>query len=240
MDLFPFLIINLFASFFQGITGFGSALIASPLSLLVLDKFIVVSSLSIIGLVLNAFLFWKIKQPINLKLLIPLCLASVIGMPFGIWILKTVPINLIQIIAGSLAILFTLIIFFTKISLPQNKIFISAAGLFSGLLQTSISMSGPPAVMLLASISVEKNQMRKTLAAFFLWMNLISLPFFIFSKTISFQSVSFGLYTLPFVFLGAYLGNKVVEKIPQKSFRLLVLATICLTGFLSIYSALSL
>ncbi len=240
MDLFFFLIINLFASFYQGITGFGSALIASPLSLLVLDKFTVVSSLTIIGLVLNAFLFWKIKQPINLELLIPLCLASVIGMPFGIWILKTVPINLIQIIAGSLAILFTLIISFTKISLPKTKFLTIVAGLFSGLLQTSISMTGPPVVILLTGTGIEKNQMRKTLAAFFLWMNIISLPFFLFSKTITFHRVSFGLYALPFVFLGAYLGNKVVEKIPHKVFKLLALATVCLTGLLTIYSGLSL
>lgn len=238
MNLFSFLIINLFASFYQGITGFGSALIASPLSLLVLDKFTVVSSLTTIGLVLNAFLFWKIKQRINFELLIPLCLASAFGMPFGIWILKTVPINLIQIIAGSLAILFTLIIFFSKISLSKTKFLTIAAGLFSGLLQTSISMTGPPVVILLAGIGIEKNQMRKTLAAFFLWMNIISLPFFIFSEIITPQRVSFGLYAIPFVFLGAYLGDKVVEKIPHKAFRLLALATVCLTSLLTIYSGL--
>jgi uncharacterized membrane protein YfcA len=239
MNLFFFLIINLFACFYQGITGFGSALIAAPLSLLVLDKFTVVSSLTITGLVLNAFLFRKIKQPINLALLLPLCLASVIGMPFGIWILKTVPINIIKIIAGSLSILFTLITSFTKISLPRTKFVTAIAGLFSGLLQTSISMTGPPVVLLLAGTGREKNEIRKTLVAFFLWMNIISLPFFLFSKTITFQRVSFGLYALPFVFLGAYLGNKVVEKIPQKAFRLLALATVCITSFLSIYSGLA-
>jgi enoyl-CoA hydratase/carnithine racemase len=43
---------------------------------------------------------------------------------------------------------------------------------------------------------------------------------------------------LNFVGLYPYLGNKVVEKIPQKSFRVLALITVCITGFVSIYSDL--
>jgi len=238
VNLFFFLVIMLFACFYQGLTGFGSVLIAAPLSLLVLDQFTFVTSFTVIGLVMNAFLFWKIEQPLNLTLLLPLCLASVIGMPFGIWVLKAAPTNLIEIIAGSLAILSTLIISFTKISLPRIKFLTAIAGLFSGVLQTSISMAGPPVVILLAAIDGEKNEMRKTLVTFFLFMNIISLPFFFFSKTLTLQRVSIGFFALPFVFLGAYLGNKIVEKIPQKTFRLLALVTVCISGLVSIYSGL--
>jgi hypothetical protein len=239
MNLFFFLIIILFACFYQGITGFGFALIAAPLTLLVLDKFTVVTSLTLICLVLNAFLFRKIKQSLNLTLLLPLCFTSVIGMPFGIWILKAVPINLIKIIVGVLAILFIFLISFTKISLPRTRFVTAIAGLFSGVLQTSIIMSGPPVIILLAATDREKNETRKTLVTFFLFMTIISLPFFFFSKTLTLQRVSVGFFALPFVFLGAYLGNKVVEKIPQKAFRSLALATVCITGLVSIYSGLS-
>lgn len=238
MNLFLFLVIVLFACFYQGLTGFGSTVIAVPLSLLVLNQFTVITSVTLIALVLNVFLFWKIKQPLNLTLLLSLCLASVIGMPFGIYILEAVPISLLKIIAGSLAILSTLIISCIRISLPRTKFLTIIAGLCSGVLQTSIAMSGPPVVILLAVIDGEKNEMRKTLVTFFLFTNIVSLPFFFFSKTLTLQGVSVGFFALPFVFLGAYLGNKVVEKIPQKVFRLLSLATVCITGLVSIYSGL--
>ena len=239
MNVFFFLVIILFACFYQGITGFGSALIAAPLALLVLDKFTVVTSLAIIGIVLNAFLFQKIKQPLNLTLLLPLCLASMLGIPFGIWILKTVPIDLIKIIAGSSAMLFILLITFAEISLPRTRPVAAIAGLLSGALQTSISMSGPPVVILLAGTAREKNEIRKALVTFFLFVNLVSLPFFFFSSTLTLQRVSFGLFALPCVFVGAYVGNKVVERIPQKVFRFLALATVCITSLISIYSGLS-
>jgi len=239
MNLLFFLIINLFACFYQGITGFGSSLIAVPLSLLILDQFTAISSLTIIGLVLNTFLFRKIKQSLNLDVLVPLCLASLIGMPIGIWILRTVQINGMRIIAGSLAILLTLFISFNKISLPRTKVLTVVAGLFSGLLQTSIGMAGPPVVMLLVGTDREKDEMRKTLVAFFLWMTVFSLPLLLITGTLTLPRGSFGFYALPFVFLGAYLGNKVVEKIPQKMFKILALVTVCVTGLLGIYSGLS-
>jgi len=239
MNLLFFLLINLCACFYQGITGFGAALIAVPLSLLVLDKFTAVSSLAIIGLVLNAFLFRKIKQPVNPVILVPLCLASLIGMPIGIWILTNIPINGIKIIAGSLDILLILIIAFNKISLPRTKVLTAIAGLCSGLSQTSIGMAGPPVVMLLVGSGSAKNEMRKTLVAFFLWVSALSLPLFLISGTLTLSRGSFGFYAIPFVFLGAYLGDKMVEKIPQKTFQILALVTVCLTGLLGIYSGLS-
>jgi uncharacterized protein len=236
MSLLIFLTIILFACFFQGIAGFGFALIAAPLALLVLDKFAVVSSLTIIGITLNIFLFLKIKQPISRTILIPLFLTSVIGMPCGIWILKTVPIQWIKIIAGSLSILFALIILRMKVSFPQTRFKTVIAGFFSGILQTSITMSGPPIVILLAGTDRTKNEMRKTLVTFFLWMNCVSLPFLLASGTLNFKRISFGFYAIPLVFLGGYLGNKVVDRIPQKEFKLLALVTVLISGFLSIYS----
>jgi uncharacterized membrane protein YfcA len=239
MNLLFFIVIILFASFYQGITGFGFALIAAPLALLVLDKYTVVTSLTVIGLILNAFLFKKIKHPLNLTLLLPLFLASVIGMPIGIWILKTVSINVLKVIVGCVSIIFALKVSFTKISLPQTKTLTAIAGFLSGLFQTSISMGGPPVVILLTGAGKEKNEMRKIFVTFFLWLNIISLPFFLISRTLTLQRAKIGFYALPFVLLGAYLGNIVVKKIPQKAFKLIALATVCITGLLSIYSGLS-
>lgn len=156
MNVLFFLLINLFACFYQGITGFGGALIASPLSLLVLDKFTVVIALTIVGIGLDAFLYWKIKQPLNYQLLIPLCLASIVGMPFGIWFLKAISIDLLKIIVGSLAIIVTLIIAFTKFSLPRTTWLTVLAGFLSGTLQTSISATGPPVVILLMELEEKK------------------------------------------------------------------------------------
>lgn len=239
MALIYFLIVNFFASVYQGINGFGFFLIAAPLGLLFLDKFTVVISLTIISVLLNSFLIRKIHHPIHWKLLLTLLLASLVGMPFGLWLLTSASIEIIKIVAGSLAIIFTFLIVLQKSSFHTNRFTTVLAGAVSGTLQTSIGMSGPPVVLLLAGSGKEKNEMRKTLVTYFLFLNFISLPFFFSSGEFTWDHVKISIFALPFVLIGGYVGNKLAHKLSQKTYRIIALVTVVVTGLISIYSGLT-
>lgn len=228
-----------FACFFQGITGFGMALIAAPLLLIFIDKIIVINSFVILGACLNGILLRKIKNPIDKQIFTPLFIASLFGIPIGYLILKIAPINTIKIVAGSLSIFFMLILFTKKIKFSKIKLITPTAGFISGLLQTSIGISGPPVVILLSGLNQEKNIFRKTLAAFFFYMNIVSIVLFLITGSLTFAVFKYNIWALPFVFLGAYLGDKIAQKIPQRIFNLLVIITIIITGLTAILSGLS-
>ncbi len=241
MAIISFFIINFFASVYQGLAGFGFVLIAAPLSLLFLDKYTTVVSLDLIAFILNLFLVFQIKHKIHWKLVIILLLASIIGMPIGLWLLAHASIQLIKIAAGTLAIIFTLLIVFKKSSATTSpNTFVDAlAGIASGILQTSTGMSGPPIVLTLAKSGKEKNEMRKTLVTFFLFLNLISLPFFFINGQFTWQHISIGIYALPFCFLGAQIGHKLAHKFSQRTYKILALITVTITGLISIYSGVT-
>lgn len=239
MTFIYFFILSFFASVYQGIAGFGFVLIAAPLALLFLDKFTVVISLAIIAAILNGFLVKKIHHPIHWKLVIPLLIASLVGMPIGLWLLTTTSIETIKIVAGSLAIIFTFLIVFQKSLFHANRFTTAVAGVLSGILQTSIGMSGPPVVLLLAGSGKEKNDMRKTLVTYFLFLNSLSLPVLYTSGEFTWEHISIGLYALPFVFLGAHVGHKLSHKFSQETYKILALITVTITGLISIYSGLT-
>jgi len=238
MEAFLFIITITLACFLQGVVGFGFALVATPLALIYLEKETVVSSMLVISVVLNGFLTKKIKKPVNFKQVIPLFLASLVGMPVGIWILKAIPINLMKVLVGSLAIISTVILYFGKFRLPQKKFLTAIAGFASGFLQTSTSMSGPPVVLLLAGQKLPKKEFRKTLVSFFFLMGIVSISLFFVSQIITLERVSFGLISIPFVFLAGFLGDKVATRVPQKVFRFLALGVVSLSGLYSIFSGL--
>lgn len=238
MEFLLFIITISLACFLQGVVGFGFALVATPLALIYLEKEAVVSSMLVVSLALNGFLTKKIRQPINSRLITLLFLASLVGMPIGVWVLKTIPMNLMKILVGSLAIIFTIILYFTKPRLPKNDLLSTMAGFFSGLLNTSTSMSGPPVVLLLAGQNLPKNKFRKTLVTFFFLMAIVSITLFITNQIITFKRASFGLVSLPFVFLAGFLGDKIAAKVPKKLFMLLALGTVFLSGFYGIFSGL--
>ena len=68
MELFGFVGVIFFASILQGITGFGFALIAAPLALLLVSKTTNVVSLTLVSLALNAFLLWHVRSALNKRL----------------------------------------------------------------------------------------------------------------------------------------------------------------------------
>ncbi len=238
MYVLYFIVISFFASLVAGTVGFGSSLITMPLILTFLAKEPALASTTIANVILNLFLIKKISGRINPKIGGVLFLASLIGMPIGIWILKTISMNAMKIFVGGLAIFFALIIYFIKIKLPKSVFLISLAGFCSGFLNTSTSMSGPPVVLLLMGQDVSKNEFRKTLATFFILLGLASLFFFFINQIITLQGIGLGFIAAPFVIFGAFLGDKMSKKLPQKLFKFLVILIVFFSGAYSIFSGL--
>jgi uncharacterized membrane protein YfcA len=238
VEILLFVITVSLACLLQAIVGFGSALIATPLALMFLDKETLVSSMLVVGIVLNGLLINRIRVAIDSKLVIILFLGSVAGMPVGVWVLRTIPMQSMKVLVGSLVVLFTAILFLGTIRFPRNNSLTALAGFLSGLLNTSTSMAGPPVLILLAGQKLPKDQFRKTLVSFFLISGTVSVLLFIASRIMTLQRASFGLVSLPFVFLAGLLGNRIAAKVPQRPFEFLALATAFLAGVYNILSGL--
>ena len=240
MDMFLFVLIILFSCFFHGITGFGVALFAVPLGLLFLDKITVMVALPFLSIFLNAFLVKKIDASADMPRITLMLLGSLCGMPIGIYLLRIVPIGYLQIVAGSVSILFAVLIFSQKIKLSTNRTTAVFIGWLSGLLQTSIAMSGPPVAMLIASTCEDKNKIRKNLVIFFMLMTGLSFFMFCLSDVPVSTGMTFGLVSLPFALLGAFLGDKAVHYISKDTFVNLAFIVICLTGAYTAYVGVTL
>jgi len=133
-----------FASLIQGNLGFASALVAVPLALIFLPKETVVSSMFMVGLSLNGFLSVRIRERISYRPVLILFFASLFGMPLGVWILRAIPLDTMQVFVGCLVVVFTILVQCGRLKLRQKGVLTWVAGFFTGLLNTSTSMSGPP------------------------------------------------------------------------------------------------
>jgi uncharacterized membrane protein YfcA len=234
-----FVILVGLASLMQGILGFGSALVAVPLALIFLPKETVVSSMFMVGLSLNGFLSVRIRERISYRPVLILFFASLFGMPLGVWILTAIPLEAMQVFVGCLVVLFTLLLQWGKLKLPQKGVLPWVAGFFSGLLNTSTSMSGPPVLILLAGQGLPKDQFRRTLVSFFFVSGLVAALMLALSGVMTLQRVSYGLAAIPFAFLGGYVGDTVSKRLPERPFRVLALAVLFVAGAYSVVSGLT-
>lgn len=238
VELLLFIIVNAVAGFFQGIVGFGQALVATPLSLTFLDKNTVLPAIILAGGILAFSLSRQIKEPLDKTIFRPLLIGSIFGMPVGVVILKLVSLGTLKVTVGVLSILFTLAVLFVKFRAQHLRGLTPITGFICGVLQTSTSMPGPPVVLLLASSGITKNSMRKLLVTYFFWIGVFALPLYLFSGVLTWKGIIFGLSATPGIVLAGFLGNKVAQHIPHKYYRILALVTVCATGAFAIYSGL--
>ena len=234
-----FIFIIFLSCILQGIVGFGFALISVPLSLLFFEKSTVVSAVIVISLTMNIFLIKNNPQQVDKKLVFCLFLSSLTGLFIGVKIFQIISIANLQLIAGFLAVGFSMLYIFRRVNLPNNKILIVLAGFLSGLLNTSTSLSGPPIAILLAGLKVDKLKFKKTLAVFFLLMNIVSLILYFANKIETIKGIELGLTTIPFVLVAGYIGDKISHKISVKKFSKIVFIVIFMSGFYSIFTRLS-
>jgi uncharacterized membrane protein YfcA len=239
MLLVMFVIMMFVASLLQAILGSGSALVAVPLALLFLPKETVVSSMLVIFVALNAFLSVRIKEPISLRPVLLLFVASVLGMPLGVWILRALPLGAMQVFVGCLVIVFTFLLQWGRLRLPQSTFLTALAGFFSGLLDTSTTMASPPVLILLAAQGLSKDQFRRTLVSFFLFADLLAALTLVLSGVMTLPRISYGVAAIPFVFLAGYVGDRISARVPERPFRVLVVAVLFLAGAYSVVSGLA-
>lgn len=236
MELFYFILVILVSSVLQAITGFGGALIAAPLLLLMVDKTISVVSLAFVSIAINIVLLVTIKKQIDKKTFLDLFIPSLVGLPIGILVLNNLNKPYLQMLVGGLSVIFAFLLFSKKFSVENSKFKRVFAGLFSGILRTSVGLNSPPVVLLLASDNTDKDEMRKTLAFLFLMMSIVSVFMFFFTGHLTEEVWRYSLLSIPIAFMGGWIGSLIAKKISQKNFILSVFILIFISIVISIYS----
>lgn len=104
--------------------------------------------------------------------------------------------------------------------IPTSTWFVVLIGLLSGATSMLGNLAGPVMALFLLAMQFPKNKFIGTAAWFFLAINLIKVPFHVFIwQTITLHSVLLTVLLIPAIGLGAYLGIRIIELVPEKPFR---------------------
>jgi uncharacterized membrane protein YfcA len=80
-------------------------------------------------------------------------------------------------------------------------------------------------------MNLPKNIYIGTAAWFFLIINLIKVPFHIFIwNTISINTLSLNLISIPSILIGVFIGIKIVKLFPEKIYRYFIIASTLLSA----------
>lgn len=105
---------------------------------------------------------------------------------------------------------------------PHNVAFAAAMGFAAGLTSQLANASGPIMVIYLLAMRLPKEEYIGTSAWYFLILNWLKLPLFVWDGRIGMEVVRADLAMLPFIACGAALGIFALKKIPQRHFNLII------------------
>lgn len=223
----------------QGISSFGFSLVAVPLlgMFLPLKEFVPV--LVLFSLLTNLMLFFKVEGSFNVKRIITLVVVGTISTFGGVYILKYIDDNTLKLVVGIIIIISAVIMILGyRINIKNKFIGDVIAGFFSGLLNGSVSLSGPPVILLLSNEDAEKNTFRKTLTTFFLVLNFMSLPAFFMGGLITQGVIDMAIYNVLALAIGTFVGLKIGNMFTEKHFKAMTLGLILVMGMMNVVSAI--
>ena len=224
----------------QGITGFGFALIAVPLLLLVFDARMAIALNLLISFCTQLALSFRVRQGIIKPLLINLFQGSLLGLPLGLYIFLHFDVRTLKIIISILTIGFALLLLQKNITLacPASQWVERLVGSLSGFLTTSVGIPGPPVILFLNTQGLSKDKFRATSSAYFTLLYSVSLALLASFGGLNINAAFTAFILLPFAFLGSHLGIFLFPRIPQKYFRQGVPLLVIATGLYSLFSTL--
>ncbi len=108
--------------------------------------------------------------------------------------------------------------------LPESKLFTFSMGILAGFTTMIGNAAGGVMAIYLLVKGLPKQEFVGTGAWFFLFVNVIKVPFYISLGIITVESITFNLWLIPAILMGALIGVRVIKIMPQKVFQILVLA----------------
>lgn len=227
-----------FASLIGGATGFGTALIATPLMLLAgigVTEIVVVNL--IVGLATRVAITYQLRDRIDWRRVAFLGGASLPGAWLGALTVHMLPDQYLKPAAGALTILcgLAMTLPISPNPRPPSRAANIAVGTIGGYFSTTTSLNGPPVVLLLGRAKLPPMNFIGDLAGYFVVTNTLSLSLlWAYSDVRPVTMWPMILSCVVIALIANQIGISIAKRLPVKTFRIAVITLVVIAGALTI------
>jgi len=209
-----------------GISGMG--MIAVPILAIVFggrDSSGIMLPILIMADVFGTTYYRKHTQWSHLLRLLP---SSILGVVIGTITGRHIPDASFKLFMGVIIFVSVLILLWLEFSknrwVPKGAWFAFLMGIGVGFTTMVGNLAGPMMALYLLANDMPKNKFIGTSAWFFIILNILKVPFHLFSwKTIDLNTLMLDLTLLPVIAIGAVIGIRIVKKMNDQIYRYFIL-----------------
>jgi uncharacterized membrane protein YfcA len=240
MDYFLIVIILIIGGIIQSSCGFGAGLFCMSLLPFFLDYKIALPMMFLAGIVLNIRILFKTYKHIQWRIMIIPLAFSFIGRIFGQLAVNHLDSRYLQIVLGVMVTMTAIYQLFWReiFTIKNNFGTASAFGLTSGLMSGLASTGGPPLVIYLLNLKLEKYAYMATIQMLFLCGALFSVGLTSASGLIDQSVLLYALVAIASILAGSFIGLKLFDKLNRLKLVKLVNIFLVITGLSLIIKSL--
>lgn len=228
--ILPTLVIFL-AVFTQSFSGFGIALVAMALLPGLVSIQIATPLVALAAFTIETFLLIRYRDNLNLSAVAPVAIASLLGIPVGIWLLSGVDEQVVLKVLGVVITGYALYAIF-QFRLPplRHPLWAWGAGLIAGILGGAYNTSGPPVIIYGNCKGWAPSEFKSNLQGFFLFNSAFVALSHAFGGNLTTQVWTSYLWALPAMALGILVGTSLDRYVAPDRFRRIVLWLLVIMG----------
>lgn len=224
MELILISLLTFFASAIGTITSFGTATIMVPVLVNFYNYSPVLLFTGIIHWFGNIWKMYFFRKGLKIKLILLFGIPGIIASYLGASLVLSIDKDTLSRILGFFLIIYVVFITLNeKGKLPENNATAITGGLASGFFSGIFGVGGAVRATFLSAFKLQKDVFIFTAGAIGLFIDSSRVITYLANKTSIEGVFLYGLLLfIPVSLMGAYVGKKVVNKIPQEKFRLVV------------------
>jgi uncharacterized membrane protein YfcA len=221
------------ASFLRGLTGFGFAIVATPLLALVMPPSVAVPVAILLQIPSGLPMVVRDWRDTDFSAAATAWIAGVPALVPGLYLVSRAPPDVMRLAVGAAVILSTVSLALgSKINRAPKTIELLGAGALSGLMQGAVAMAGPPLIVLILASSWTPARCRATLSFFFLLLGTAALLIGVWQGVVTRECIFIAACALPGLLLGQAIGARLFLRIDARKYRTISILSVAATGIL--------
>lgn len=229
---------GLAGGFANGLTGFGLAMAAIPLWLLVLSPANAASLAAICAVAAHLQSLSLVIRAIDRRRLAPFIVGGLIGIPVGTWLLIGIDAASFRLWTGSLIAVYSIVMLSgrVKLKVPENALADGVVGFLGGILGALAGLSGALPAMWSGLRDWGKEARRAVLQPFNMAILAVSVVAHAVAGLFTMDLFRAIAFALPATLIGAYAGKALYRRLGDRHFDRVVLAILLAAGVLVVGS----
>jgi uncharacterized membrane protein YfcA len=227
------------ASTIRATLGFGDAVLAVPILTMLLPPTQVGPLMALCSLSVAIWMTWRDWREIRFASTLPLLLAVCLGVPFGVYFLKSADGDVVKAGLAIIIIGFALFRVFGRGQLRKtSRLLTFLVGFVSGVLCGAFNILGVVLAVYGAMVGWEVKQLRMTLQGVMLPAGLMLVANHGVVGHLTTQVMMLFLYALPLVCVASVLGQMLAHRVNPKRFEPVLTGMLFLIGVVLLATAL--